>query len=414
MSNDHRGRRTAGSAKPVADGEWLREVAEAASRTAGGTPAELLGEYLPLLAEAATHGRRPRATELEAVGRLGRRAAEQGISAGQVVDLYLSASWQLWQGLPMVARSRDSDQVRAAAAAVLHVVDDAVATLAEAYAVARRHMVRREEAVRRELVDDLLRGEADIGGLVERAEPFGLDLTLTHKVALAAPGQRLPDTEAAVGALERVVLDRLGDRDVLVANKDGGVVVLFPGAGARSAAPHSRRRPKPDVGDLLHSELRRLRLGQPWRVAVGRPYPGAYGIARSYEEAREALDLAQRLHLDAPVVYSRDLLIYRVLIRDQPAMVDLVQDLLGPLTKARGGAEPLLDTLDAYFATGCIATETGRRLHLSVRAVTYRLERVRTLTGHDPTDPEHRFPFHAALLGAKLLGWPQHDLPSTG
>jgi len=34
------------------------------------------------------------------VGRLGRQAAEQGISAGRVVQLYLSAARRLWQDLP--------------------------------------------------------------------------------------------------------------------------------------------------------------------------------------------------------------------------------------------------------------------------------------------------------------------------
>src|SRR5688500_9334595 len=110
---------------------WLVEVAEAASRDAGGVPVQLLGEYLTLLADAAVHGRRPKRGELDAVGVLGRHAAEQGISAGRVVQLYLSAARRLWQDLPTVVRSRDREAVRAAATAVLHVVDEAVATLAE-------------------------------------------------------------------------------------------------------------------------------------------------------------------------------------------------------------------------------------------------------------------------------------------
>src|SRR3712207_7274982 len=51
-------------------------------------------------------------------------------------------------------------------------VDDAVATLAEGYAVARRDLVRREEALRRDLIDDLLRGDSDLGTLAGRAEPL--------------------------------------------------------------------------------------------------------------------------------------------------------------------------------------------------------------------------------------------------
>jgi DNA-binding PucR family transcriptional regulator len=162
--------------------------------------------------------------------------------------------------------------------------------------------------------------------------------------------------------------------------------------------------------DLILAELSRSTRGRPWRVTVGRPYPGSYGIARSYEEAREGLTMAERLNLDAPVIHAEQLLIYRVLLRDQPAIADLVRTVLGGLVRARGGAEPLLATLDTYFTAGSVTTETARRLHLSVRAVTYRLERIKTLTGHDPTDPAQRFTINAAVLGAKLLGWPENDL----
>ncbi|MFI5486753.1 PucR family transcriptional regulator [Micromonospora echinaurantiaca] len=392
------------------DDAWLAEVARGASADAGGVPVELLGDYLPLLAEAAVTGRRPRRGELDAVGALGRRAAEQGVSAGRAVQLYLSAARRLWQQSPQLARATDSEVVRAAAEAVLHVVDAAVATLAEGFAVARRELVRREEALRRELVDDLLRGDSDLGGLVERAEPFGLDLARVHQVALAAPRRRLPDTDAAISALEAVIFDRLGDRDVLVATKEGLLVVIAP-ADSVAADRAVGGAPVADLGRLMHAELDRLPRGRPWQVAVGRPHPGLYGIARSYEEAREALTMAQRLHADTAVVDAHDLLIYRVLLRDQPAMVDLVRAVLSPLSRSRGGAEPLLDTLDAYFATGGVSTEAARRLHVSVRTVTYRLARVRSLTGHDPTDPGDRFTLQAAVFGARALDWPAQPLP---
>ena len=80
-----------------------------------------------------------------------------------------------------------------------------------------------------------------------------------------------------------------------------------------------------DVGTLIHDALIRQRSAREWRVSTGRPYPGSYGIARSYEEAREALTLADRLRLDATVVDARDMLVYRVLVRDQAAIVDLAR-----------------------------------------------------------------------------------------
>jgi sugar diacid utilization regulator len=396
-----------------ADEEWLVTAAESASRDAGGVPVELLGDYLPMLADAATHGRFPDRAQIDAVRRQGRRAAEQGVSVGRGVDLYLSAARRVWGELPAVVRERDRSAVRTAAGAVLHVVDDAVAAFAEGHAEAGREMVRREVDLRRELIEDLLRGDAHLADLVERAEPFGLDLTQAHQVALAQPGKRLPSIAAATTSLERVVLDRFGDRDVLVATKEGWVVVIAL-ADATGAPPTSGGLGTTgDLGRTVYGELSRLRRGRPWRVAVGRAHPGAYGIARSYEEAREGLTMATRMQLDRPIVETRDLLTYRVLARDQPALVDLVHSVLSPLSKARGGPQPLVDTLAAYFNCGCVATTTATTLHLSVRAVTYRLDRVRALTGFDALDPAHRFTLQAAVLGARLLGWPERALPQA-
>ena len=402
------GARSGGSAPGLA---WLDGIAEDASRDAGGVPAQLLGDYLLLLADAATHGRRPDRAEIEAVTVLGRRAAESGVSAGRGVGLYLSAARLVWAELPAVIRERDSAAVRAAADAVLHVIDDAVAAFAQGHAEAGRDMVRQEEQLRRQFIEDLLRGDAHLGDLVQRAEPFSFDLTRTHQVALASPGRPLPDIESAATALERAVLTRFGDRDVLVATKQGQVVVIAPADPAGQPSTTDLRSPVNGLGKVVYAALDGLRPRRVWRVAVGRLHAGAYGIARSYEEARDGLSMSARMDLDSPIIDIENLLVYRVLLRDQPAIVDLVHSVLSPLTQARGGAQPLVDTLDAYFATGGVATEAAARLGLSVRAVTYRLNRIRLLTGYDPTDPAHQFTVHAAVLGARLLGWPEHALP---
>ncbi len=145
---------------------------------------------------------------------------------------------------------------------------------------------------------------------------------------------------------------------------------------------------------------------RPWRVAFGRAYPGPGGVRRSYDEAVDALDVAQRLAMPDSVVDAADLLVYQVLLRDRPAITDLVGALLTPLAAARGGAVPLLETLQEYYASGGVAAEAARRLHLSVRAVTYRLARVRELTGQDPADPAQGLALRVAVIGAQMLDWP--------
>jgi hypothetical protein len=68
--------------------------------------------------------------------------------------------------------------------------------------------------------------------------------------------------------------------------------------------------------------------------------------------------------------------------------------------------------LEAYFDTGGVATESAQRLHVSVRTVTYRLDRIKKLSGYNPADPGHRFTLQAAVLGAKALNWPEQQLPT--
>jgi PucR C-terminal helix-turn-helix domain len=48
----------------------------------------------------------------------------------------------------------------------------------------------------------------------------------------------------------------------------------------------------------------------------------------------------------------------------------------------------------------------ARDLHLSVRAVTYRLARVKELTGRDPAHPADALALHVAVIGARVLDWP--------
>jgi DNA-binding PucR family transcriptional regulator len=137
---------------------------------------------------------------------------------------------------------------------------------------------------------------------------------------------------------------------------------------------------------------------------VGQAQQGPVGVGQSYAQAVEALELGRRLGAADAVIDAADLLLYRVLIRDESAMRDLVAVVLTPLGAARGGAGPLLETLEAYFAAGGNATEAARVLHLSVRALTYRLAKIASLTGRDPADPRHRLELQTALIGARLLG----------
>ncbi|MCW2666667.1 MAG: PucR family transcriptional regulator [Frankiales bacterium] len=372
----------------------LDAVAAGAASDAGGLDIALLGDFLPSVVDAVRSGRRLRRAELERYAERGAAAAQAGVAPRALIDLYMSASWRLWEVLPQV-RDGSADRVRAAGLTVLRAADDGVAALVEGFQLARNDLARRQEAERREVLEALLAGGVRAASVLGRAADIGLLLPSPHAVLVARPPEGSSVSAALLGQVERALTGRHGDASPLLSVRDELLVCVFAAPDAAAVGEVTGR-----VSGVL---------GPGWQAAVGRALVGAEGVRVSYEQARDTLDLAVRLELDSPVIDGSELAVYRVLLRDQDAIAELIATVLGPLAGARGGARPLLETLDAYYATGAVATETARRLHLSVRAVTYRLDRVRQLLGRDPTDPDARFTMQAAVLGARLLGWP--DVP---
>jgi hypothetical protein len=442
----------------------LAAITRAASTEAGGVPAALLGSYLPAVLDAARTGRRLAAAELAACARSGEQAAEDGVALRGLVDLYLSATWRLWREL---RERRDPAALYDSGLAVLRAADDAVAATAGGFEHAHLAVARRQEGERIEFVDDLLAGRGGMADLVSRGARFGLRLAGPHQVLVAASagaatagglgsgrastsrattgragtgrastrgsGAGAGGTGAAgsreagpgmaaaglagpaagsarlpVPAADQLVARAAAPAPSLLVARGGRLVAVVGGAGEEAALAGGAL-----AAGLSGSADAAQPAGQPlvgWRVAVGRPHPGPTGVLQSYDEAVDALEVADRLGLHDRLVLAADLLVYRVLLRDRAAMGDLVGAALVPLQAARGGAAPLVDTLEAYFASGGVAARTARRMHLSVRAVTYRLARVRQLTGRDPADPAAALELQIAVIGARLLGWPAAPL----
>ncbi|MDT4915255.1 MAG: hypothetical protein QOC66_4383 [Pseudonocardiales bacterium] len=385
------------------------ELAALAARTAaeaGDLDPGLLADHLALVVDVGGTGRRLTRAELQRYRRSGQRAAEQGVALRALVELYLSGTWRVWPRLPAVGAA-NARAVATAGEAVLRAADDGVAALTEGYQLARHDLVRRQDAERREFFDDLLSGRADLAGLVARAAGFGIDLAAPHAVAVVRAEHEFADATPIVAQLERAILGRRRDAGALIATKEHLLVVVFA-APDRVAVQH--------VADQIAITLRsgsaaRGRgLGQ-WQVGMGRTHSGPTGVRASYEAARNALDLAERLHLDAPVVLAADLLVYDVILRDRTAITDLVDDVLAPLAAPTTTNRALLHTLTAYLDSGGNTAATARTLHLSVRAASYRLGRLATLLGRDPTDPHDRLALHVAAVGARLLGWPADAQP---
>ncbi len=391
----------------VGANDWLQRIAERASAEAGGKlPAQALVGFVAALSQVISRGRLT-ADELQTCREVGRDAVGSGIPLPSVVDAFLSAARLLWMQLPELERSRrgnvSTQQVMRTGEVVLQAADDALAAVAQGYADAGRALVQQEESLRRDVIDALLEGRGDVADLVVRGDRFGIRLGVPHLVAVARSAQSVAAGASAHFGVDEALRRQLGMQSLTVV-KAGRLVIILTAGG--QGVGHTGGLEQL-AAELAAAVGRAIGAPGPVPLALGRVHAGPTGIALSYREAAETLDLALQLRWEHTAVTADQVAVYRVLLRDMDAIRRLVVTVLSPLTEARDGPEPLLETLNAFFAAGAVATETARRMHLSVRAVTYRLARIHALTGYNPNDPADWLALQVAAVGARLLPWPE-------
>jgi hypothetical protein len=134
-------------------------------------------------------------------------------------------------------------------------------------------------------------------------------------------------------------------------------------------------------------------------VVVG---PAVPSLDQATESARAALSgfRAATAWPGAPSpVSADDLLPERVLAGDMEARRRLRHDVYGALSRAGGG---LIDTLDAFFASGGVLESAARELFVHPNTVRYRLKRVAEVAGLSPLDGRDAFALRMALTVGRL------------
>ena len=121
---------------------------------------------------------------------------------------------------------------------------------------------------------------------------------------------------------------------------------------------------------------------------------GPAGFAGSHRQAQLALKLQVAIRSPAQVTVFDDLGVYQLLadIGDIGSVEGFVRRWLGRLLEydiAR--STQLVETLSEYLECGGNYDATARQLSVHRSTLRYRLQRVRTVSGHDLADPDTRF-----------------------
>ncbi len=131
------------------------------------------------------------------------------------------------------------------------------------------------------------------------------------------------------------------------------------------------------------------------RIGLGRHHPGPTGLAASYADAQAALVLGRRFHHQQQVHCLTDLGVAAFVgLADAQTKEELAQHLLSPLRD-----EPeLVETLQHFFAEDCSLCATAARLYIHRNTLSYRLDKIASLTGLDPRCFDEAVQLRLALM----------------
>jgi sugar diacid utilization regulator len=332
------------------------------------------------------------ATVIDELRRSAARRVHQGISLESLLHAYRLWSQYVWETVMTTARTSRRDEREAAlsmAGKIIEQMNVISTVVAQAYIDEAEGVWSDREVVRRDLLEAMLAGQASTDRVRTQASAIGHDLHDSYVVILVA---RAPTTDddalvraRAVQASLRHAVDVIKARlrpesggAALVGLRHEQVVVLYPldRPGQQAAL---RRQCSTLAADVAASGF---------FVGVGGLHSGPEGIAASYADARQALEIAIGGKMSGTPVSFDDVVLEHI-ARSSPRSREVLDASLRPLRMydEKRGTE-LVATLRAYMESGFNLTRSAAAISVNPNTVVYRLRRIKELTSRDPSRPD--------------------------
>jgi DNA-binding PucR family transcriptional regulator len=250
----------------------------------------------------------------------------------------------------------------------------------------RRSLAEVELRLRRELVEDVLSGQADDGAYA-RAAAIGHDLHRSHYVV--AIGWQQPAGRAEVSDAVAAAAKDL-DLNPLQVWRTGTAVLLVPG-----------RVPGEELYQAVSQEI-----GPAGAIGVGGRCTDLDDFPRSLQQSLKALEIRRTSQQPYGVTGFDQLGLYRILGtgRGSEDVTEFVHQWIGQLIDYdRRRHTSLVETLSQYFECGGNYDHAAQVLLIHRSTLRYRLRRIREVTGLDLADVDCRLNLHVATRAWRVL-----------
>lgn len=187
-----------------------------------------------------------------------------------------------------------------------------------------------------------------LAGLPIDSTVFSYNLSGRH-LAAVVPGESTEAVARTLGTASRI-------RPLVITAEDETGYIW---------AEWSNRLPSPQV--VLANAL-----PKDTRISFGTLSEGVDGFIVSHRRALEADSVAQKL--GTQVTWYEDVMLEALAMRDLAAVTTFISDELGGLGLHQDPPSRLVETLEAYFASGQNAASAAQRLGVHSRTIAYRLK----------------------------------------
>lgn len=272
-----------------------------------------------------------------------------------------------------------------------------------------RHKQRQEmeDKYKSQFVYDLLYNNFEsTDTLVQRAAFWGWNFSRAYQLFVmdACEGRPaagkdedclLPVLAAACSVL------RLNYKAAIACELMGKIVVIFPDMAI------TEKDRKSTVLDIFSKIQQYVQVKMPevcLTIGVGRSYPAAAELCRSYQEAKQALELGRFVNNGSLITFFEDLGAVRLLASvSWELMDDYFKEYLNALVEydTKNGAS-LLDTLQVYFQQNADLNQTAEKLFMHSNTLRYRLKKIEEILDTDLQRFDNRLNLYLACKIAKI------------
>src|SRR6202048_2555975 len=310
---------------------------------------------LDLFLATAREARPATPEELRRVAQLGILQARSSQSVEPILAAYRIAARVAWDAILRAWRGHPEatpEAIMLTANYVFVALDQVAAEVTKTYLHAREQHMQRGTRARARLFHALISDNFDSElELQKQALALNMPIAATGYVAVvsklvvgnrdgARGGESLGEVSASL-EVPRGAIHHVTDPSTLV--------TLWPAESPAQAEEARQFVAQLNKEAINRSGTARARV----RAGIGGYHPGLRGISRSYLEAQQAIEAGRKLRPDA-VAHGHDEVIPPLVLAQNPRLAErFVAHSLGPLLDPKTrNREQLLDTLEAYLATG--------------------------------------------------------------